>query len=112
MTNKQKQFARIKCQLIQRRENGNKEVIWKLSQEQREFVENNLGYRIIPWIYEISTTTIASVNFGGDSMMYQIYTARRRGQKKIYRKLKRREKKSLDDYGIRYRPFKYKIVLQ
>ena len=112
MTNKQKQFSRIKCQLMQKKKDGNKDVICKLNQEQREYVTDTLGYRIIPWIYEISTTTIKIVSISEDIMLRQIYTAQRRGQKKIYRKLKHREKKALDVYGISYRPFKYKIIHQ
>lgn len=83
-----------------------------MSVSQKEYVEDSLKYKIIPWIYEINTTSFQNSQTKGGSILFQIYMERKKGKKRIYRKLKRHEKIILDESGIRYQVLKYKIVLQ
>lgn len=112
MTDKENQLSRIKYQLRQKKESGKKEVIWKLNVSQKEYIEDSLNHKVIPWIYEINTTSFKNFQTNSGSILFQIHMARKKGQKRIYRKLKKHEKKVLDQSGIKYRAFKYKIVLQ
>lgn len=110
MTNKEKRLSALKYKLRQKKENCEKEVIWKLSNEQKEYVEQ-LGYTVIPWIYEITTKSIIGIRGVTEPMIRDVHYAGKRGQKKLYRKLKKKELKTLEEYGVRCYPFKYKIIL-
>lgn len=111
MTNKEKQLSALKHKLRNKKENREKEVIWKLSIVQKEYIEQ-LGYTLVPWIYEIITKSIIDVKRAKAPIIREVHYANKRGQKKMYRKLKSQELRSLNEYGVNYYPYKYKIILQ
>ncbi len=111
MNKKCLRLAGIKHQLIQKRENGVKEVIWKIDVEQREYVEQ-LGYNVIPWIYEVTTRSICNIKNVRYSLIKRVHYANKRGQRKVYMKPKIHDLETLAEFGIKYRPFKYKIILR
>ncbi len=111
MKNNQNRLSGLKYQLRTQKEAGKKEVTKKLSDEQREFIEEVLGYETKPWLYEITTKTIEHVRKVKSSIIRDIHYAKKRGQKKLYKRLKVQDKKTLDEYGIVYRRFKDRIIL-
>lgn len=111
MTNSENLLANLKHQLRQKRENQEKEVVWKLNDEQKEYVEQ-LGYGVIPWIYEINTKPIPGVKYARAKIIRDVHYANQRKRKKLYRTLKPKEVKALQEHEVRYHVLKYKIILQ
>ena len=112
MTNKEKRFATLKYKLRQKKENREKEVIWRLSKEQKEYVEDVLGYETLPWIYELTTMPIDSMARRTSSLLRDVHYANKRGEKKSYRKLSNSDLKVLKQNGVKYQEYKVKIILQ
>lgn len=111
MTNKEMRFANIKYQLSKKKDDRKKYVIWKLDDNMLEYIQR-LGYQVEPWIYEIKTRKSASIRNAKSSIVKELHYANSRGKRSIYCKLKVGEKHTLDEIGITYRPYKYKIHLQ
>ena len=111
MKNSQMKLATLKYQLREYKNAGKKEVIRKLTDEQREYVET-LGYATIPFLYEIVTKNFTNIKKVNGSIAKDIHYSNRKGRSKIYRKLKRQDLKILEENGIFYRSYKYRIILQ
>lgn len=111
MTNKEIQLSTLKHKLRTKKENHEKEVIWKLGTQQKEYIER-LGYTVVPCIYEIITKTVVNVRFAKAPIIKDVHYANKRGQKKLYRRLKAHELSSLKEYDVIFHPFKYRIILQ
>lgn len=110
MKNGQNRLAGLKYHLRSKKAEGKKEIIQKLSGEQLIYIEK-LGYQTIPWLYEITTKRFINVKNADSALLKDIHYANKNGKRKIYRTLKRQEIKVLDDRGIYYRPYKFKIIL-
>lgn len=110
MRNKQRRLAEIKYQLREKRERKVKRVIWKLTQEQKHFVES-IGYGVKPFIYEIKTRAFYNVK-NSNATIKDIHWAYKNGKRSIFRKLKQDEVKILDEHGIEYRVSRYEIILR
>jgi len=77
--------------------------------EQKAFLQE-LGYEVIPVLYVIETKRIA-VTSSSNGLLKYINRASARGQKRIFRKLKATELKTLEELNIACTPCKYKINL-
>ena len=108
MKNKYHRLSELKHRLREKQERKVKRVIWQLTNEQKAYVEN-LGYVLNPFIYEIKTRTFS---YADCSIVRDIHWAYKKGRKKIFRKLKRDEVRILDGLDIKYRVFRYEIILQ
>ena len=110
MTNKEYRLASMKHTLLAKRKAGQKEVIWKLNDEQLNYI-SSIAKDIFPYLYEINTRTFCSTDKIASSLIKEIHFARKNGKKKLYKKLKRNELKELKQYGVEYRCLKYRIIL-
>ena len=111
MKAKQYRVSRTKKKLLLLKYNGVKEVIWRIdSQEQREEILR-LGFSMIPWLYEIKTKPISNLRSVESTLVKDVQYSYKRKKRKIVCHIKDFEFHILDVYGIHYRPFKYKIIL-
>lgn len=111
MTNKENRLEKLKYELRQKKANGVERVIWKLDEEQSEYVER-LGYEKRPYMYEVTTKVIPDMGRGTHPLIRDISIAKKQGRNKLYLKLKTRELQELDERDIKYCPLKYEIILQ
>ena len=111
MKNKQFKYASLKKQLLARKMNGVRFVVWKLSNEQCEFIETCLGYSVEPFLYCVKTRCISHDIRNGNALLREVHYASKNKKYKIIKKLKFQDKKVLDEWDIPYTPFKYKIYL-
>ena len=110
MKNKNYQQAILKKQLRQKKENGVKFLIWQLTPEKKEIIEQ-FGYYVEPYLYQITTRTFCNLKTLKSNLLKDLHYMNKRGKRFEVRKLKSKEKKILDDFGIKYKPVKYKIYL-
>lgn len=101
----------MRCKLEEKRKNGVKEVLWKLNQQQRDFLTQQ-GYCIKPWLFCISTKEIWYVSKCESKLLKEIHFARRRGVRAIYKALSEHDKATLREHGIKYVVQKFKIILE
>ena len=102
--------SKLKYQLINKKRNGVKELIWKLTPNQVEFVEEKFGFEVKPYLYEVKTRTFYNVR-NLDNILKDIHYSCKRSKKVIVLKLNSKEKKVLKEFRIGYRPYKHKIKL-
>lgn len=110
MKNKNFKFKKLKDQLRRYKDSGKKVLIWKLSKDQLNFIET-LGYMAEPYLYEIFTKRFNNIYTIKSSLLKDIHYQCKDGKKSFVCKLKKDERKILDEYGVRYRVAKYKIYL-
>lgn len=101
--------AQLKRQLALYKAQGKKELIWKLSIDRKEYIEN-LGYTIEPYLFEI-TVKPYNIRCIKNSLIKDIYYTNKQGKRTLVRKLCKEEQALLREYGIRFRVIKYKIHL-
>ena len=109
MKNSQNRLSQLKHQLQEKKLNGIRSVTWKLTMEQKEYLET-LGYEVVPVLYAINTRRI-TVMPSSNGLLRYINRAAARGQKQIFRNLKESEKRALEEVQVSYTPIKYKINL-
>lgn len=100
----------LKNQLKGRRERKINSVVWKLNQEQLEFVKH-LGYYVEEYLYQIKTKQFKNLHAIKSTLLKDIHFKNKKGTKTMVKRLEDDEKKLLDEYGIKYRPYKFKIYL-
>lgn len=110
MKNKTYKQSKLKKQLREKKNNGIKVLIWKLTPEKKEFIES-LGYYAEPYIYQINTRTFSNIRLIKSRLLKDLHYMNKRGKRFECRILKKAEKEILDELGIKYRPIKYKIYL-
>lgn len=110
MKNSDHRLSILKHQLREKKEGHFEYVIWKLSPQQVEYVKN-LGYKVEPYLYVIITRKMSGNKQRYTGVIRDVARSGERGVWKMYRKLKHQEIKSLQDYGIQFYAFKYKIFL-
>lgn len=110
MKNKDFKFKKLKEQLRRYKDSGKKVLIWSLSMEQLNFIET-LGDTVEPYLYEIFTKRFRNIHAIKFPLLKDIHYQCKGGKKSFVCKLKKEEKKILDEYGVRYRVAKYKIYL-
>lgn len=111
MKAKQYQLSCLKKKLKEKKKNRIKVLEWKLSKEQKEYIENILHLRVEPYLYGIRTRTFKNISKLNYNILKDIHYSKKRGKNFEVRKLSTKEKEVLDEYGIYYNPVKYKIYL-
>ena len=110
MKNKNYRDSRLKHQILYERDKGKKVLYWKLTPEQKVFVEEKIGCKVEPYLYEIRTRTFSNIS-NLPSILKEIHYANKKRKITIILSLNRQEIKVFNAYGIRYRPIKYKLHL-
>ena len=112
MNNKEYRLCQMKWQLKNLKRKGVIKVEWKLNPEQLDFVTNVLNYRTEPYLYEIKTRTISRYTLSSaSSILKDVHYNCKSGHSKIVRKINKKDRELLSQYGVKYTPFKYTIYL-
>lgn len=112
MNKKYMSNSQLKQFLGKKKSLGKPSIIYPLNSHQRIFVENDLGYITVPFIYRIYVRQLNYKdirNQGG--ILMDVYRAKRADKSQIHCPLSHSEKKLLEAHHIYYEPFKYKIIL-
>lgn len=110
MKNKTFKQANLRRQLQQYKNMGKKELVWELSYEQIKIIKR-LGYKIEPYLYEITTRPFFDIRNIKSSLIRDIHYKNKQGKHTFVCKLNSNEKQILEDFGVKYRAVKYKIHL-
>lgn len=110
MGNVDKRLQELEYALEGLKKRGIKEKEWRLTKIQREYVES-LGYELIPLIYRIRTKTFKDLYSIRSKLIKEIHFANKKRKKTIGRPLNEQEKEVLRQYGVKYDPIKFKIIL-
>lgn len=111
MNKDNQQFSQIKYKLDKLKRRRVKSVTWKLTNKQREYIEEKLGYEVIPFLYEIKTKTFSDFSSLTNSKLKEIHCSNKRGKKTIVTSLKHKDMQALEENNVKVRPVKFKIVL-
>lgn len=103
--------SKLKYQLLEKKRKGVKEVIWKLNAEQKEFIEEYFKFPIEVYLYEVKTKTFYNVK-ALDKLLKDIHFCNKRGKTTVVFKLNEKQKQLLDEFKVKYKPYKYKIKLE
>ena len=87
---------------------GVKEVIWRLNLAQRNYIEDSLHFVVEPYLYKVKTRRFYNIS-NLPSVLKDIHYQNRKGVKEYITKLSFSDKKILEDFGVNYVPYKYKI---
>lgn len=104
------EHSRLKYQLLDKQRRGVREVIWKLEPAQVEFIEQKFGFEVIPYLYEIKTRSFYNVK-NVDNLLKDIHYLHKKGKKIMVFKLNSKQRKLLDQFEVKYRPYKYRIII-
>lgn len=110
MKNKNFQYAKLRRQLKHYKEEGKKVLEWKLTYKQIKIIED-LGYKIEPYLYVITTREFFKIYSINNYLIKEIHYKSKEKKHTYIRKLNKKERSTLDSFGIRYRPTVYKIYL-
>ena len=102
--------SKLKHQLLSKKRNGVKEVIWKLNSEQRKFVEETLNFSVEPYLYSVKTRAFYDVG-NLDALLKEIHYKNKKGCRESVFKLNAKQKELLEKFGVRYTPYKYIVRL-
>lgn len=105
------EFLNLKRQLQFRKNKGCKFLEWKLSEKQKDYIEGHLGMRVEPILFLVKTRKFYNLK-SLKSILKEIHYKNRDGKDKIVMKLNQKDRRILDEYGISYYPYKYRIYLQ
>lgn len=100
--------SKLKYQLLEKKRNGVKEVIWKLNPAQKNFIEESLGFVAEPYLYRIKTRKFYSIA-NLPTILKDIHYKNKRGISEVVLKLDSDDKRILNEFEVRYVPCKYKI---
>jgi hypothetical protein len=93
-------------------ENGKEKVIWKLSKQQVDYIENSLGYYVEKTLYYVHTKNFPEWIRKKYPILNDLHYAKRKGKSYMTRKLSPQEKQLLREHGVSFSAFKYTIYLQ
>lgn len=110
MKDRDYRLCQTKNKLKQLKERRVKSVIWRLSRQQKEYIQG-LGYDVIPYLYEIQTKTFKNLSCIKNNKLKDIHYSNKKGKRTIVLKLNKKDMKDFDEYAVRFRPIKFKIVL-
>ena len=102
--------SKMKQQLLEKKRNGVQELIWKLNPEQVEFIQRKFGFSVVPYLFEVNTRQFHNIR-KLEKILKEIHFKNKQGKRRVVFKLNDKEKDVLDEFGVKYRPFKYKIKL-
>ena len=86
-----------------------KSVQWKLKQEQLEFLSEY--FEIRPALYIVNTWRFRNIYNIKNSLIKRIHFANKSGKSQMVGKFSNEELKTLQQFQIPYKPFKYTIYL-
>ena len=109
MKNKAYKNSQLKHKVFEAKRTGKKQVIWNISDSQAEFLQE-LGFRTEPFLYWIETRKWYNVQ-DKQGILKEIHFKCKQGNKKIVKKLNRKDIKLLDEFSVHYGVLKYRIVL-
>ena len=109
MKNQAYKFSELKFKIRSAQADGKKQLVWKLSEEQAEFLRN-LGYRVEDYLYWIETKTWIDVRHK-PGVLKELHYLRKKGVKKKIRTLSKKDRKLLEDHSVRFGVLKYRIIL-
>lgn len=110
MKNKDFQYVKLREQLRRYKTNGTKVLEWRLTYQEIKIIED-IGYRIEPYLYLITTREFFKIGKINNSLIKEIHLKSKEKKHTYIRKLNKKEKSTLDSFGVRYRPIVYKIHL-
>jgi len=93
-----------------RKSQGVREVIWKINASQREFIEQTLGFYTEAYLFEVKTKKFYNVH-NVKGILKELHYKNKQGKRTTVYKLTREQMDLLDKYKIKYRPYKFRIVL-
>ena len=103
--------SKLKYQLLDRQRRGVKEVIWKLEPAQVKFIEQKFGFEVVPYLYQVKTRTFYNVKALDNGLLKDIHYAFKGGKKIMVLRLNFKQKQVLDNFEVKYFPYKYKIII-
>lgn len=109
LKNKQYENSKLKKQLEEKKRKGIKTLEWKLTKQQRSYVEQ-IGYYTEPILYYVKTKHFCNVSKLA-SILKNIHYKNKNGKTIIVLKLRESDQKLLDEYEVIYYPCKYRIYL-
>lgn len=110
MKRKEFELSRSKKVLLAKKRKGEKEVIWRIeNKEQLEYLKR--FFAVEPWLFEIRTRKFFNIRAITSNLLKDVHYANKKGKKTIVRKLKKSDFVNLDNYGVKYRTIKYRIIL-
>lgn len=110
MKNKDFKYAKLREQLRRYKANGTKVLEWRLTYQEIKVIED-IGYRTEPYLYLITTREFFKIGKIKNSLIKEIHFKSKEKKHTYIRRLNKKEKSTLDSFGIRYRPIVYKIYL-
>lgn len=113
MKKKQYYNSKMKYELAKLKEKNsrNKSFIWKLNDEQVNFVRN-LGYSVEPYLYAIKTKRFYNVRNLKHPILKEIHYKNKKGCWEYVRTLTNSEKDVLKESNIKFYVAKYKILFK
>ena len=101
----------LKRELKELKERKVKFVIWRLTTNQKEYIEEELGYKVIPNLYEVRTRPFKNISDLKNYKLKDIHFANKKGKKTIVLSLKDSDMEDFKLNNIKFRPVKFKIIL-
>ena len=86
-------------------------VIWKLTTSQKEYIEEELGYEVIPNLYEVRTRPFKNIANLRNYKLKDLHFANKQGKKTVVLSLKDSDMKEFQENNIKFKPVKFKIIL-
>jgi len=102
--------SKLKYQLLSKKRNGVKEVIWKLNLQQKKFIEETLEFSVEPYLYSVKTRTFHNIS-EMDAILKEIHYKNKKGTRECVFQLNSKQRKLLDEFEVKYAPYKYIIKL-
>lgn len=112
MKNKQHDLRALKYQLEKRKDNGQRNVKWKLNRRQFEYITEVLGYEALPYLYIVKTKRFQSRELREKYHILKVlhYAADKRTY--LTMSLTEKNRKILEDHNVLCRVAKYLIILR
>ncbi len=111
MRKKDFRLSKLKKQLVQKKENGIKHVVWKINQEQLEYLSGLELFKIEPYLYTVKTRRCKGNYKDLPQLLKYLHQKNKKGVKQVTMYLSPEEVQLLNDYGVSHRVGKYKIIL-
>lgn len=108
MKDKNHKLSLMKHRLREKEKQGVEEVKWKLDEEQREYL-TRAGYSSEPYLFRITTRTIADVSKSGSKLLKEIDHAKKNSKRELYKPLNVQQQELLKKYHVHYVPYKFRL---
>lgn len=110
MRDKDYRLSQTKYKLRNLKERRVKCVIWRLTRQQKEYIQG-LGYEVIPYLYEVQTKSFKNISCIKNSKLKELHYSFKKGKKAIVMKLNKQDINTFGEYSVKFRPIKFKIEL-